>query len=109
MQAPSGRGGKALSEPPSDVPRCGLSITAICAFADAHAGCVFAPALEELAEAEKRNLQRPVPLSFEELTTAQVVQRVVKPATAAARCSYADQLLQQASCVCANLCFRCAA
>jgi hypothetical protein len=70
------------------VPRCGLSLRAIRAFAAAHAGTLCAPAADEDSSAAA--------LPFDELTTAQVVQRVIKPATAHTGGSYAELLLQQA-------------
>jgi hypothetical protein len=69
------------------VPQLGVSLAAVRAFAAAHAGRSFSPAREEGADARA--------LPFEELSTAQVVLRVVKPATADARCSYAELLLTQ--------------
>ena len=72
-----------------DVPREGLSLAALRAFAEAHAGTthVLHPGAQ--------------PLPFEQLTTAQVCAAVVKPATLArgphgAGCTYAELLLAQA-------------
>ena len=72
-----------------DVPREGLSLAALRAFADAHAGTTHA--VHPDAQ----------PLPFEQLTTAQVCAAVVKPATLAggphgASCTYAELLQAQA-------------
>ena len=79
------------------VPLCGISVASLRAFAAAHAGRDLRPSLQEHEEAERSlgAVPRPVPQRFEELTTAQVVERVIKPATEAARCSYVDLLRAQ--------------
>ena len=68
-----------------DVPREGLSLAALRAFAKAHAGTTH-----RLPDSE--------PLLFEQLTTAQVCAAIVKPATLVdgAGCTYAELLLAQA-------------
>ena len=69
-----------------EVPREGLSLAALRAFADAHAGTTY-----ELSPGAES-------LPFEQLTTAQVCAAVVKPATLVdgAGCTYAELLLAQA-------------
>ena len=76
----------APAEAHPDVPREGLSLAALRAFADAHAGTTY-----ELSPGAES-------LPFEQLTTAQVCAAVVKPATLVdgAGCSYAELLLSQA-------------
>ena len=78
------------------VPELGVSPAALLAFAAERAGRSYAPAPEEGTDA--------IELPFEELSTAQVVRRVVKPLTAAltaARsCSYAQLLQSQARAGC---------
>lgn len=70
------------------VPRVGLSLAALRAFADAHAKEQFWLSVEDGAP--------PTLLRFDELTTAQVVDAIVKPATRArakrAACTYAELL-----------------
>ena len=79
----------APAEAQPDVPREGLSLAALRAFADEHAGTTHR--LHPDAE----------PLPFEQLTTAQVCAAVVKPATLAhgadgADCTYAELLQARA-------------
>jgi hypothetical protein len=78
------------------VPREGLSLAALRAFADEHRGRTYAVL---------RDVERPadglVTRRFEELTTAQVMAAVTKPETehagvGAAHCTYAELLLAQA-------------
>ena len=92
------------------VPRLGLSLAALRAFAAKHAGTAHRPH----PDAAK--------VQFEQLTTAQVCAAVVKPATqgagdGGAHCTYAELLLKQVRrargyCVasarraCATLCVR---
>jgi hypothetical protein len=77
------------------VPREGVSLAALRAFADEHRGRSFAVPDDAHGGAE-------VTRSFEELTTAQVCALVVKPATlcgvdgASEPCSYAELLISQA-------------
>ena len=74
----------------------GISPEAVRAFVAENAGKLFEPSAEERAsEGAAAREQR-----FEELSTAQVVSRVIKPATASSRCSYA-QLLQSRVRACA--------
>jgi hypothetical protein len=92
--APQGSSAAATEQQPC-VPREGLSLAALRAFADAHAG-------------HKYTLQTgdgPATLPFEKLTTAQVVEAVIKPATLAkganggsggSDCTYAELLVAQA-------------
>jgi hypothetical protein len=77
------------------VPRVGLSLAALRAFAEAHAGQEFAVCDEEedgSTTASGAARTRP----FSQLTAAQVVEAVVKPATQAHGCSYAELLTKQA-------------
>ena len=83
--APAVAAEAAPAEAQPDVPREGLSLAALRAFADERAGKTFR--LHPDAE----------PLPFEQLTTAQVCAAVVKPATHArgadgAGCTYAELL-----------------
>ena len=80
--APAEEGQEAL--PP--IPREGLSLAALRAFANKHAGTTHRPH----PDAE--------PLPFEQLTTAQVCAAVVKPATLVdgAGCTYAELLQARA-------------
>ena len=85
--------GNAAELPP--VPREGLSLAALRAFAAAHAGQFFAVRAPGDAAA------LPVSKLFEALTTAEVVEVAVKPATLRAGpggddCTYAELLLAQA-------------
>ena len=73
-----------------EVPRHGLSLAALRAFMSEHAGCTFSPAADEV-------VSEGVPLPFEALTTAQVVQRVIKPVTVHTGGSYAELLLQKSA------------
>ena len=68
------------------VPTDGLSLAALRAFVAEHSaeGRTFAPAPCEAADA------RSLPLS--ELTTTQVCDRIIKPATAERRCAYSTLL-----------------
>jgi hypothetical protein len=90
--APQGSSAAAAAVPVQPrVPSEGLSLAALRAFADAHAG----------REYTLQSDVGPVTLPFEQLTTAQVVQAVVQPATAkgaagGAECTYAELLLAQA-------------
>ena len=68
----------------------GLSLQALSAFAAAHAGSAPLPTEQEAVWAEAAGAAPPAAVRFEQLTTAQVVLRVIKPATAAARCSYVE-------------------
>jgi hypothetical protein len=77
----------------ADAPLVGLSLAAVRAFVAAHAGRIFEPAEAELASGDDSAL---CALPFEELTSAQVALRVVKPATAHTLGSYAEMLLNQA-------------
>ena len=86
-------GGGAVELPP--VPREGLSLAALRAFAAAHAGKSFA-----MHESDDAAVP-PVSKVFEALTTAEVVEAVVKPETLRAGpdgddCTYAELLLAQA-------------
>lgn len=74
------------------VPRQGLSPAGLRAFVTQHAGQIFPPAAEERADGAG---PAPVSLRFEDLTTFQVVARVIKPATEHTGGSYAELLLQQ--------------
>ena len=76
----------------TSVPRQGLSPAALRAFIKRHEGKTFQPSAEEKAD----TAVTPVALRFEDLTTFQVVARVIKPATAQSAGSYAELLLQQA-------------
>ena len=68
--------------------RDGLSLAALRAFAHAHAGERFAlPSAGGAGSAS---------VAFEQLTSGQVLELVVKPATAADACSYAALLIAQA-------------
>ena len=98
--APPGAGAAEL--PP--VPREGLSLAALYAFAAAHAGQSFSVSAPDDAAAP------PVSKLFEALTTAQVVEAVIKPETQGKGpggddCTYAELLLAQARMVaaCARL------
>lgn len=76
------------------VPREGVSLAALRAFADEHRGRSFAVP-DEAHSGEK------VSRSFEELTTAQVCELIIKPATllgadgAGGPCTYAELLRSQ--------------
>jgi hypothetical protein len=75
------------------VPREGLSLAALRAFADQHAGQKYT-----LQPVEGDALA--VKLPFEQLTTAQVVEAIIRPATAhgaagGAACTHAELLLSQ--------------
>ena len=74
------------------VPRQGLSPAGLRVFVAQHAGSVFLPAEEELAV---KDAPAPVALRFEQLTTFQVVARVIKPETRKTASSYAELLQQQ--------------
>jgi hypothetical protein len=87
------------SPQPRGVPREGLSLAALRAFAAAHAGREYTLQTDDGA----------VTLPFEQLTTAQVVEAVVQPATrkdaldslaggglSGSDCTYAELLLAQA-------------
>jgi hypothetical protein len=82
----------ASPQPRIGVPREGLSLAALRAFAAAHAD----------REYTLQTADGPVILRFEQLTTAQVVDAVVKPATekgehsGGSDCTYAELLLAQA-------------
>ena len=65
------------------VPRDGLSLHALRTFAAEHADRTFSLPAGDAS------------LPFAELTTAQVVEAVVKPLTEAAGCTYAELLLQR--------------
>jgi hypothetical protein len=91
--APQGSSAAAVAAPVPQprVPSEGLSLAALRAFADAHAG----------REYTLQTDGGPVTLPFQQLTTAQVVQAVVQPATAKGAagggdCTYAELLLAQA-------------
>jgi hypothetical protein len=76
------------------VPREGVSLAALCAFADEHRGRSFA--VPDVARDGEQVMR-----SFEELTTAQVCELVVKPATLngaddGGPCTYAELLSSQA-------------
>jgi hypothetical protein len=87
------------------VPTDGVSLSALREFVAAHAGCTLPPAAEEVRAWEVQphdggghcDAPPPAPLLFEALTTAQVVARVVKPATAATGGSYAELLRARAT------------
>lgn len=70
----------------------GVSMAALRAFTAEYAGKTFKASHEERAGdgADLRSLP------FAEMRTEQVVAHVIKPATAHARCSYADMLLKKA-------------
>jgi hypothetical protein len=92
--APSGAGADAL---PS-VPREGLSPAVLRWFVEEHRGRSFTVSVD----ASKPELGKAT-LPFEELTTAQVVEGVVKPATlragpGGADCTYAQLLQAQVRC-----------
>ena len=75
------------------VPREGLSLAALRAFAQKHA-------TKECTVQPPNVAAPPVKLPFKQLTTAQVVEAVVKPATehgaaGGAACTYAELLLAQ--------------
>ena len=77
------------------MPREGLSLAALRAFAAAHAGQSFS------VRASDGTAAPPVSKLFEALTTAEVVEAVVKPATLRAGpggddCTYVELLLAQA-------------
>jgi hypothetical protein len=79
------------ASPQPRVPHEGLSLAALRAFTEAHAG----------REYTLQTGAGPVTLPFAQLTTAQVVEAVVKPATAnggdgGGDCTYAELLLAQA-------------
>jgi hypothetical protein len=74
------------------VPREGLSIAALRAFAEQHMGAVCEPTEAERAFAERERKPVPKALPFAALSTAQVVSRVIKPATAHTHGSYAELL-----------------
>jgi hypothetical protein len=86
----------AAASPQPGVPREGLSLDALRAFAAAHAGLEYTLQTKD----------GPVSLRFEQLTTAQVVDVIVKPATekrgahagagGGGDCTYAELLLAQA-------------
>jgi hypothetical protein len=76
------------------VPREGVSLAALRAFCAQHAGRTFAPSAGEAANAARSGDAPPKPLPFEALTTTQVCERAIKPATAATGLSYAEQLLR---------------
>jgi hypothetical protein len=91
--APQGIGAAAAAAPVPQprVPSEGLSLAALRDFVDAHAGREFTLQTED----------GPVTLPFKQLTTAQVVQMVVQPATekgadGGGECTYAELLLAQA-------------
>ena len=77
----------------TSVSRLGLSPAGLRAFVAQHEQAVFQPSAEELADA---TAPAPVALRFNDLTTFQVVARVIKPATVHTAGSYAELLLQQA-------------
>jgi hypothetical protein len=74
------------------VPREGLSIAALRAFAEQHKGAVCEPTEAERAFAQRERKPAPTALPFATLSTAQVVSRVIKPATKHKHCSYAELL-----------------
>lgn len=74
------------------VPRFGLSLAALLDFAAAHAGSEYTVSSSSRQSASKQKLP------FERLTTAQVVEAVILPATRrpdGRTCSYAELLLEQ--------------
>jgi hypothetical protein len=79
------------------VPLEGISPAALRAFCAAHAGAVLQPTAAEVDAAAAAGEAAPTALPFEALTTAQVVQRVIKPATLHTQGSYAKLLLQRAA------------
>jgi hypothetical protein len=89
-----GRRGSLTQRFGTSVPRLGLSPAGLRAFVAQHAGSICQPAAEELAN----TALAPVALRFEDLTTFQVVARVIKPATTNTAGAYAELLLQQARC-----------
>jgi hypothetical protein len=80
----------------TSVPRYGISTAGLRAFIKQHENVEFDPTTDELPE-KKQGGESDAPrrLRFEELTTAQVVHRIIKPATVQHGCSYAE-LLEQA-------------
>jgi hypothetical protein len=74
------------------VPREGLSIAALRAFAEQHNGAVCEPTEAERAFAQRERKPAPTALPFAALSTAQVVSRVIKPATEHMQGSYAELL-----------------
>jgi hypothetical protein len=105
LLAPSGADAEA---PLADCPTQGLSLAGLQAFIDAHAGRTFAPSAGETrlwqeacakhaandnhAASHPHPGPQPAPLPFEALTTAQVVERVIKPLTEASQSSYVQWL-----------------
>ena len=90
----SSSGAGPSAQPP--VPLVGLSLAALRAFVARHAGRSILPTEEEVVVAAARRQPAPVAAQFETLTTALVVTRVIKPAMAPKRCSYAELLQAQA-------------
>ena len=89
--------GGALTTAPAEalppVPREGLSLAALRAFAEQHAG-------QEYTLQPDDDDAPVVKLPFKQLTTAQVVEAIIRPATAqgaagGAACTYAELLLAQ--------------
>jgi hypothetical protein len=89
--APASDGDGALQRPGrASLPRDGLSLAALAAFAATHAGSSFTVDTPG-GGAEV--------VAFERLTTAQAVDHIIKPITAQhGCCSYAQHLLAQARC-----------
>jgi hypothetical protein len=74
------------------VPLLGISLAALHEFCAVHAGQLVPPAEGEAEDAARRGAPTPAPLPFDELTTGQVMYRLVKPVTASAACSYNEML-----------------
>ncbi len=83
--------------PLPDCPKLGLSLAGLCAFVSSNEGKTFDVSPEEQEEWRQAavdipSLTGPSPALFEVLTTAQVVQRVIKPLTVSTQGSYVDML-----------------
>jgi hypothetical protein len=76
---------------PPAVPRVGLSLAALRAFAEAHADQEFA-----VRDDDDGCTPSACKLPFAQLTAAQVLDKVVAPATQTHACSYAELLTKQA-------------
>lgn len=95
MSTTSERAPAAAPPTPADddakLQQVGLSWPALCAFVKSFAGKEVAPSRDE----PETDGEPPRPLPFEELSTEQVVWRIIRPATAQTGCSYAELLQQQ--------------
>jgi len=74
----------------ADIPRHGLSVAALRSFVHDRKGKIYLP-----SEYELKYDPDAVPLRFEELTTAQINGRVVKPETAFQVCSYSEKIADE--------------